>query len=136
MATVELTSIDLTLLELWAIRDYVRRVDRLGEEWDKDFNERIYRGLLDVIAVIASDKTDKDGREPTVAVQLTQDELWRIDRQIPASLQFGTAPTGRNLLVKVMRCLVELRAAAENSDPACDTLVGLSEEVAKQIEEL
>ena len=34
-----------TLDELWAIHDYVRQHDKLGQEWDKDLTVRIMAAI-------------------------------------------------------------------------------------------
>jgi len=93
---------DLTLLtadELWAVHDYVRQHDKLGQEWDKDFHTRVMAALL------AAEGTPNR----QAGMLLTEDELWQLDRQIPSAMTVGTQPVGRNLLRKVMKLLVKIR---------------------------
>lgn len=92
-----------TLDELWAVHDYVRQHDKLGQEWDKDFTARVMVGILEA--------TNAPSHEATV--MLAEEELWRIDRQVPQALMTGTQPVGRNLLIKVMQLLVKLQGEGD-----------------------
>ena len=89
----------LTLDELWAIHDYVRQHDKLGQEWDKDFVARVMTAILEA----------QEHASHQATLMCTEDELWQMDRQIPSALMTGTQPVGRNLLMKVMRLIVKMR---------------------------
>ena len=40
----------LTIDEAWALRNYVRQHDKLGQEWDKGFMRRVHVAILDAQA--------------------------------------------------------------------------------------
>lgn len=94
----------LTLDELWAIHDYVRQHDKLGQEWDKDFIARVMAAILEA--------EEHSAHQATLLV--AEDELWQTDRQVPSALMTGTQPVGRNLLMKVMRLIVKMRGGEED----------------------
>lgn len=94
----------LTLNELWAIHDYVRQHDKLGQEWDRDFAARVMEGILEA------------QKSPTCQSSLfvqEENELWMIDRQVPSAHMTGTQPVGRELLLKVMKLIVKMRERGE-----------------------
>ena len=97
-----------TLDELWAIHDYVRQHDKLGQEWDKDFTARVMAAILEA--------QDQPSHQATV--MCAEEELWQMDRQIPSALMMGTQPVGRNLLVKVMRLIVKMRGGEQDAEYA------------------
>lgn len=37
----------VTIEELWAIHDYVRQHDKLGQEWDREFNDKVMAAILE-----------------------------------------------------------------------------------------
>jgi len=94
--------------ELWAIHDYVRQHDKLGQEWDRDLNTRLMEALLDAQA----------NPDRMATLMLFEEELWQIDRQIPSGLMIGTQPVGRTLLLKVMQLLVKTRGGDDHADHA------------------
>jgi len=89
----------VTADELWAIHDYVRQHDKLGQEWDKDFTARVMAAILEV----------QDHSCQQATLMCSEDELWQMDRQIPSALMVGVQPVGRELLAKVMRLIVKMR---------------------------
>lgn len=117
----------LTLDELWAIHDYVRQHDKLGQEWDKDFVARIMSAILEA--------QENSAHQATLFVY-DEDELWQIDRQVPSALMTGVQPVGRNLLIKVMQLIVKIRGGenaeytGSGSDAREDPAGGASSEVA------
>ena len=110
----------LTIDEAWAVRDFVRRGQDYGTEWDRDFMRRVHTAILDA----------KNNPGHDVALMVTEEELWQMDRQIPPTLMIGTQAVGRNLLLKVMALLRKFAqevdddpdtgedAARNNADPA------------------
>jgi len=99
MTTMTFDLLPLTLDELWAIHDYVRQHDKLGQEWDKDFVARVMTAILEA----------QEHSSHQATLMCAEDELWQMDRQIPSALMTGTQPVGRNLLMKVMRLIVKMR---------------------------
>ncbi len=97
-----------TVDELWAIHDYVRQHDKLGQEWDKDFQTRVMEAILE-----AHNHPSGHG-----SLLCFEEELWQIDRQIPSSLMVGTRPVGRELLVKAMALLVKMGGGEEDGGHA------------------
>jgi len=95
-----------TLDELWAIHDYVRQHDKLGQEWDKDFGVRVMADILEV--------QEHPAQQTTLIC--TEDELWQITRQIPSFLTVGSQPVGRDLLTKVMRLIVKMRGTEADDE--------------------
>lgn len=96
----------VTLDELWAIHDYVRQHDKLGQEWDKDFNARVMGAIVEA-----------EGRpDHTATLVCLEQELWQIDRQVPSALMVGAKPVGRNLLEKVMRLIVKMRGGGDDAE--------------------
>lgn len=95
-----------SLDELWVIHDYVRQHDKLGQEWDRDFNTRVMEAIAEAEA----------RPDHTAALFVVEDELWQIDRQVPSALMVGARPVGRDLLVKVMRLLVKIRGGEDDAD--------------------
>jgi hypothetical protein len=93
-----------TLDELWAIHDYVRQHDKLGQEWDKDFTARVMAAILEA----------QEHPSHQATLMCAEDELWQMDRQIPSALMTGTQPVGRNLLIKVMRLIVKIRGGEQD----------------------
>jgi len=93
----------VSLEELWAIHDYVRQHDKLGQEWEKDFTARVMVGILEA----------QESSTRTATLMCTEDELWQIDRQVPSSLMTGTQPVGRALLLKVFRLIAKMRRGGE-----------------------
>lgn len=103
-----------TLDELWAIHDWVRQHDKLGQEWDKDFTARVMAAILEAQEHPAHQAT----------LMCVEDELWQIDRQVPSAVMTGTQPVGRNLLSKVMRLIVKMRGGIGDeydANPSEDT---------------
>ena len=98
----------LTLDELWAIHDYVRQHDKLGQEWDKDFTARVMAAILEA----------QEHPSHHATIMCAEDELWQMDRQIPSALMTGTQPVGRNLLIKVMRLIVKMREGEQDVEYA------------------
>lgn len=104
----------VTLDDLWAIHDFVRQHDKLGKEWDKDFNTRVMEAIAEAEA----------RGDHTASLFCLEEELWQIDRQVPSALMVGTKPVGRPLLGKVMRLLVKMRGGEDDADgghPGTDT---------------
>ena len=109
--------LSLTRDELWAIHDYVRQHDKLGQEWDKDFMTRVMKAIMEV--------QDNPLHTATLLIFL-EDELWQIDRQVSSALMIGTQPVGRNLLIKAIRLILKTRQeGGDNDDP--DTCKSSSE---------
>lgn len=108
----------VTLDEGWAIHDFVRQHDKLGQEWDKDFTARVMAAILEA----------QDHPDHQATLMCVEDELWQIDRQIPSALMVGTQPVGRNLLIKVMQLIVKIRGGEEDADSgtSSDTSEGSS----------
>ena len=104
-----------TVDELWAIHDYVRQHDKLGQEWDRDFTTRVMAAIQDASA----------SPDQAATVMCLEEDLWQIDRQIPSGLMVGTQPVGKTLLTKVMGLLVKMRGgmedAADNTDAGAYT---------------
>ena len=98
----------LTIDEAWAVRDFVRRGQDYGTDWDRDFMRRVHTAILDA----------KNNPGHDVALMVTEEELWQIDRQIPPTLMIGTQAVGRNLLLKVMALL---RKFSQEVDDDADT---------------
>ncbi len=96
----------LTVDELWAVHDYVRQHDKLGQEWDKDFTARV------MAAILQSQETESH----EAMIMCLEDELWQIDRQVSSALMIGAKPVGRDLLVKVMRLIVKMRGGEQDDD--------------------
>ena len=105
----------LGLDEIWAIRDFVRQLDKLGQEWDKDFQRRLY-------AAMAVAKADENRQAPFIVE--SEDELWQITRQIPSTLMVGTQPVGRNLLEKAQAALLEWVPVSDDDEPTKEALPG------------
>lgn len=103
----------VTQNELWAIHDFVRQHDKLGQEWDRDFNARVMAALQDASA----------SPEGLASLMCLEEELWQIDRQIPSSLMIGTQPVGKALLIKVAGLLLKMRGG-EDDDAADDASAG------------
>ena len=89
-------SLEVTLNEVWCIRDSVRRLNEYGHEWTRDFDVRVLRALL----------AAKAGNG-TAVLDLEEDELWWLQRQVPSSAMAGTEMVGRNLLLKVAGAILE-----------------------------
>lgn len=106
--------LQVTVIELWAIHDFVRNHQELGVEWDRDFMLRVMAPLGDAQA------RNRDG---TSLVIDSVEELWQIDRQIPSSLMIGTQPVGKNLLLKVHALILKMRKEenGDASEPSYDT---------------
>ena len=102
-----------TLDELWAIHDYVRQHDKLGQEWDKNFGARVMADILEA---------QEHPSQPSTLI-CTEDELWQISRQVPSFLMAGSQPVGRDLLLKVMRLIVKMRGSQDEDEytGACAT---------------
>lgn len=96
----------ITTEEAWVLHDYVRQHDKLGQEWDKDFERRLYQSLILCI------------ESPThvSSLPIYDEELWQISRQVPSALMSGTQPVGRQLLVKVMRLLLKTKEDGDGDD--------------------
>lgn len=95
-----------TLDELWAVHDFVRQHDKLGQEWDKDFTIRVMAAIVEA----------QEQASHQATLMCAEDELWQIDRQIPSALMVGIQPVGRELLIKVMRLLVKIRGGDEDAE--------------------
>lgn len=100
--------IDLSLNELWAIHDHVRQHQEYGAEWDRDFMARVMECII-----AANGNTNRHA-----TLMMSSEELWQCDRQIPSALMVGTEPTGKNLLMKVMRLVLKLRGDDDEHDDA------------------
>ena len=99
--------VTLTSDELWAVRDFVRQHDRLGQEWDKDFERRLFSAM-------AVAKEDINRQAPFTFE--SEDELWQITRQIPSTLMVGTQQVGRLLLEKVQAAILAWVPAESHDD--------------------
>jgi hypothetical protein len=108
MGSMGFDLLPVTLDELWAVHDYVRQHDKLGQEWDKDFTARVMAAILEA--------QEHPSRHATL--MCAEDELWQIDRQVPSALMTGTQPVGRNLLLKVMRLIVKMRGGEQDAEYA------------------
>lgn len=108
----------VTLDELWAVHDYVRQHDKLGQEWDRDFNARVMAAILEA----------QESSTHSATLMCYEEELWQIDRQVPSALMVGLQPTGRNLLSKVMALILKMRGGEEDGcdDPGSSSDAGES----------
>ena len=97
-----------SLDELWAIHDYVRQHDKLGQEWDKDFGTRLMEAILEA----------QNHPRRSASLLCFEEELWQMDRQLPSGLMVGTQPVGRNLLLKIMALLVKMGGGEEDGSHA------------------
>lgn len=93
-----------SLEELWAIHDYVRQHDKLGQEWDKDFGMRLMEAILEA----------QNHPSRSASLLCFEEELWQMDRQVPSGLMVGTQPVGQNLLLKIMALLVKMGGGEED----------------------
>lgn len=91
-------TLTLDLSELWAIRDWVRQHDRLGHEWDRDFERRLF--------VAMAEAKENVNRQASLTFE-SEEELWQITRQVPSGLMTGTQPTGRGLIEKAQAAILE-----------------------------
>ena len=95
--------LNLTDHELWAMRDWIRQHAAYGEVWSTETMRRIHAALL----------LSEANPNRTADLELSEEECWRIDAQIPSALMVGTQLVGRSLIRKAMVALAEAERANE-----------------------
>lgn len=78
--------------EAWALHKYLRHPDPDKREWSKDVMVQIFRACLD----------EKDAG----VLELTEEDLWQIDRQLPQDEMVGAIQLGFQLLRRVMQLIL------------------------------
>lgn len=92
MAREERARLTVDRAEAWALHKYLRHPDPDKREWSKDVMVQIFRACLD----------EKDAG----VLELTEEDLWQIDRQLPQDEMVGAIQLGYQLLRRVMQLIL------------------------------